>query len=314
MIQHFSSLIKPPRLRPGQTVGLVAPAGYPKEAARIDAAVARIAALGFVVRPGRFLGARHGYFAGTDAERAADLNEMFADGEIAGIFTLRGGYGSSRLLPLLDYAAIRRHPKFLCGYSDITAILNTITQRTGLVTFHGPIADQPFTPYAVAELEKIAFSPKSPLSLAQPGETEPPNGVTTLVQGKARGRLVGGNLTMLTHLLGTPYMPDLGGAILFLEDVHEAVYRIDRLLTQLWLSGRLAQVAGILFGHFTEGGEAGAVSLDSVLRERCVGLGVPALRGLMIGHIADKATLPLGCLVELDADGQTLTLLEHGVR
>lgn len=317
---HYQPPIKPKRLYSGQTVGLIAPAGQGEDDEQIDAAIETIASLGFQVKPGRFLRARHAYFAGTDAERAADVNAMFVDREVAGIFALRGGYGCSRLLPLLDYEAIRQHPKLLCGYSDVTTILNAITCKAGLITFHGPIADQSYTPYTVAEFQKITLSPRSPVSLAQPpsfspqpGRVQRQNRLTTLMTGKAQGRLVGGNLTLLSHLAGTPYMPDLAGAILFLEDVHEAVYRIDRMLTQLWLSGQLAQVAGIAFGKFTDCARSGGVSLASVLRERCQTLRIPAVCGLMIGHVADMATIPIGCRAELDADKGTLMLLEQAV-
>jgi len=314
-------LIKPPRLMPGQTIGLVAPSSAFDDPEEIRAAQETIESLGFRVKLGQHVFRRHGYLAGTDEERAADLNAMFADPAIDGIFALRGGYGSSRLLPYLAYPQIQQAPKVLLGYSDITALLLAIHVKTGLVTFHGPIANQRFTPYALAEFRKVLCSPDKggqvgapPPFSTQPGQVERVNRVTTIVAGKVHGALVGGNLTLLTHLLGTPYAPDLRGKILFLEDVGETVYRVDRMLTQLWLSGELAQVAGIVFGKFTDCkpaySSAASLPLSDVLEERCRALGIPSMRGLMIGHIDDQTTLPIGCQVELDAAAGALTLVE----
>ena len=323
MITHSQPLIKPRRLEPGQTIGVVAPAYTIDEDDRIEAGIETVESLGFRAKPGSHLFRRHGYFAGTDQERASDLNAMFADPAVAGIVCLRGGYGASRMLPYLDFDLIRRNPKPLVGYSDITTLLNPIQRLTGLVTFHGPIAAQTYTPYTLAQFRRVLQSPEAPILLAEPppfearpGRVERQNRMSTLVTGAARGRLVGGNLTLLAHLAGTPYAPDYAGAILFLEDVKESIYRIDRTLTQLWLAGSLQQVAGIVFGKFTEIPPTTSpfqFSLDQVLAERSQAVGVPAVRGLMIGHVEDQATLPIGCEVELDADARTLTLLEPAV-
>ena len=315
-------LIKPPRLQPGQTIGLVAPSSPFDDSDTIQLAVESITALGFRVKLGQFVQQRNGYLAGSDAERAADLNAMFADPAVHGMIALRGGYGASRLLPLLDYALIQRNPKVLLGYSDITALLLAIHQQTGLVTFHGPVGDHDFTPYTLAEFNKVLCTPQVPVGLGAPptgeaGRVPRTNRVVTIVPGTVRGALVGGNLALLTHLLGTPYFPDLAGKLLFLEDVAEAVYRLDRMLTQLWLAGQLAQVAGIVFGKFTDCaakyGSSTSRTLEEVLVERCHQLNIPALRGLMVGHVPEQTTLPIGCLAELDAAAGTLTLLEAGV-
>ena len=313
--------MKPRSIQVGQTVGLIAPASPLDGREQIDIVIETVASLGFKVKPGRSLYARHGYLAGTDEERAADLNAMFADPEVDGIMVLRGGYGSSRLLPLVDFDVIRQHPKVICGYSDLTALLNGITQKTGLITFHGPIANQAFTPYSLAEFKKVLYSstPDMLIGALPPfatgkGQVDRLNRITTLTPGKARGRLVGGNLTLLTHLIGTPYMPDLAGKILFLEDVNEAVYRIDRMLTQLWLGGYLAEIEGIVLGKFTDCGPSHSLvtgfTLMEVLRERCEMFGIPVVHGLMIGHVPDMTTVPIGCLAELDADNGLLKLLE----
>jgi muramoyltetrapeptide carboxypeptidase len=317
-------LIRPRRLAPGQTIGIVAPSAAPNEPERIRFAVETVESLGFKVRPGPHLYDREGYLAGADAARADDLNAMFADDSVDAIWCVRGGYGASRILPALDYALMQRRPKPLIGYSDITALHMAIHRHAGLVTFHGPVAFRAFTPYTLGELKRVLWTTETPARLGGPppferteGRVDWDNRVTTLQPGKARGRLLGGNLCLMSHLVGTPYLPDLRGAILFLEDIEEAYYRIDRMLTQLWLSGALAGLAGMAFGKFT-GCEPSAFflqnrPLEDILAERGRALGIPAVSGLMIGHIEDQTTLPVGCLAELDADAGTLTLLEPGV-
>jgi muramoyltetrapeptide carboxypeptidase len=303
---------------------MVAPSAAPNEPERIRFAIDTIESLGFKVKPGAHLYDRDGYLAGSDAARAADLNAMFADDGVDAIWCVRGGYGASRILPALDYALMQRKPKALIGYSDITALHVAIHRHAGLVTFHGPVAFRAFTPYSLGELKRVLWTGETPVRLGGPppferaeGRVDWENRVATLVPGTARGRLLGGNLCLMSHLCGTPYFPDLRGAILFLEDVEEAYYRIDRMLTQLWLSGALAGVAGVAFGKFTNCNSSPFFlqnrPLDDILAERCRALGVPAVSGIMVGHIEDQTTLPVGCLAELDADAGTLTLLEPGV-
>ena len=303
---------------------MVAPSAAPNEPERIRFAIDTVESLGFKVKPGAHLFDREGYLAGADAARAAHLNAMFADDGVDAIWCVRGGYGASRILPALDYALMQRKPKALIGYSDITALHVAIHRHAGLVTFHGPVAFRAFTPYSLGELKRVLWTAETPVRLGGPppferaeGRVDWENRVATLVPGKARGRLLGGNLCLMSHLCGTPYFPDLRGAILFLEDVEEAYYRIDRMLTQLWLSGALAGVAGVAFGKFTNCNPSPFFlqnrPLDDILAERCRDLGVPAVSGIMVGHIEDQTTLPVGCLAELDADAGTLTLLEPGV-
>jgi len=303
---------------------MVAPSAAPNEPERIRFAIDTVESLGFKVKPGAHLYDRDGYLAGADAARAADLNAMFADDGVDAIWCVRGGYGASRILPALDYALMQQKPKALIGYSDITALHMAIHRHAGLVTFHGPVAFRAFTPYSLGELKRVLWTGETPVRLGGPppfdrteGRVDWENRVATLVPGKARGRLLGGNLCLMSHLCGTPYFPDLRGAILFLEDVEEAYYRIDRMLTQLWLSGALAGVAGVAFGKFTSCDPSPFFlqnrPLEDILAERCRALGVPAVSGIMLGHIEDQTTLPVGCLAELDADEGTLTLLEPGV-
>ncbi|HSL52409.1 MAG TPA: LD-carboxypeptidase [Candidatus Deferrimicrobiaceae bacterium] len=318
------ALLRPRRLAPGQTIGMVAPSSAPNEPERIRFAIDTVESLGFKVKPGAHLYDRDGYLAGADAARAADLNAMFADEGVDAIWCVRGGYGASRILPALDYALMQRRPKALIGYSDITALHMAIHRHAGLVTFHGPVALRAFTPYSLGELKRVLWTGETPTRLGGPppferaeGRVDWDNRVATLVPGRARGRLLGGNLCLLAHLCGTPYFPDLRGAILFLEDVEEAYYRIDRMLTQLWLSGALAGIAGVAFGKFTNCDPSPFFlqnrPIEDILGERCRALGVPAVSGIMVGHIEDQTTLPVGCLAELDADAGTLTLLEPGV-
>ncbi len=317
-------LLRPPRLSPGQTIGLVGPSSAPNEPEHIRFAIEMIESLGFRVRPGAHLFDRDGYFAGVDAARAADVNAMFADDGIAAVWCVRGGYGASRILPMLDYDRMRRRPKALIGYSDITALHMALHTQVGLVSFHGPVAWRPLTPYTLGAWKHVLCETTVPVRVGAPppierreGHIDLTNRVTTLVPGVARGRLVGGNLCLMAHLTGTRYAPDLRGAILFLEDIDEPYYRIDRFLTQLWLSGSLDGVAGVAFGKFTRCEPSASFVqnrvLGDILAERCRALGVPGVSGLMIGHVDDQTTLPIGCLAELDAGAGTLTLLEPGV-
>ncbi len=314
--------LKPKRLKQGQRIGIVAPASSVPEFDQITMAKDIVASLGFEPVEAEHLYARTNYLAGDDRDRAADVNAMFADDSVDAIFCLRGGYGTTRILPYLDYDLIQANPKVVLGYSDITGLNNAITTKTGLVTFHGPVALQNFTEYTLDEYRKVLVEPTkntviaaAPPFEARPGFIDKTNRILTITGGKARGRLVGGNLTLLTSINGTPFEPDYDGAILFLEDVDEAPYRVDRMLTELWLSGHLQKVAGVALGKFTESGGYGGneFSLEDVFRMRFEPLGVPTVRGLMIGHVEDQTTVPIGIEAELDADAGNITLLEAAV-
>lgn len=316
------AVTRPARLRQGQRIGIIAPASSVPEFDQITMAGEIITSLGFEPVEGKNLHARTHYLAGDDRGRAADVNAMFADNSVDAIFCLRGGYGTTRMLPYLDYDVIRDNPKVIIGYSDITGLINAITVKTGLVTFHGPIALQNFTDYTLNEYRKVLVepTPTAVIGAAPPFETragliDKTNRILTITGGKARGRLVGGNLTLLASINGTPYEPDYEGAILFLEDVDEAPYRVDRMLTELWLSGHLQKVAGVALGKFTDADGYGGneFSLEDVFRMRFESLGVPTVRGLMIGHVEDQTTVPIGIEAELDADKGNIRLLEAAV-
>ena len=315
--QRPRAIVKPKRLAEGDTVGLVLPASLTMESDNIQLAKEQLEAIGLKVAIGAHAYDRHGYFAGTDRDRADDLNRMFADDRIAGIVCYTGGWGSPRVLPYLDYALIARKPKVLLGYSDITALLNAIHQRTGLVTFHGPVGGSTIEPYSLENLRRVVMSPEPAGLLAPPPKkatelVDRTNRVVRLHPGKATGRLAGGNLTLLAALMGTPYEIETDGKIVFAEDVREEVYSVDRMLTQLALGGKFARMAGFAFGRCTDC-KATTVSLEDVLRDRFGAGPAPAVAGLSFGHIEQKLTLPIGVLARLDADAGTLELTEGAV-
>ena len=314
-------LLKPPRLEAGSTVGLVAPAGVVPDSFDVRLAQEAMAALGLKTKRGRHVMSRHGYFAGRDRDRTADLMAMFTDPDVDGIVALRGGWGAARLLDALDFDVIRQHPKIFIGYSDITALLLAIYARTGLVTFHGPDGLSAWSRFTADGFRRVLIGGEAVTMQNPPrdgsGLIQLEDRVRTITPGKARGRLVGGNLTILTSLLGTPYLPSFDGHILFVEDIGEGIYRIDRMLTQLRLAGVLGQIAGFVFGKCTRcnpESDYGSFTLAEVIDGHIQPLGIPAWQGAMIGHIEDKYTLPLGVEAEIDAGAGTITLLEPAVR
>ncbi|WP_338467441.1 LD-carboxypeptidase [Novosphingobium sp. ZN18A2] len=300
----------PPRLRKGDVVGLVEPAGFTEGPPVLDYVKHTIEGMGLVPRFGAHVGERFGYLAGTDADRAADIDAMFSDPDVRAIMAVRGGWGSARILPLLDWDAIRANPKLLIGFSDVTALHLAIAARAHFPTIHGPVGLSSWPKVSWESFWRMAFSGETPtLPLAREGEP-----VTTLGRGNATGRLLGGNLSVLTTMGGSPWLPDFEGAILFLEDVGEAPYRIDRMLNQLSLAGVLGKVSGVIFGECTrcvadEPDYAGFTVAD-LMDQYIVPLGVPALAGANIGHVRGQVCLPSGGMVELDADAATLRLIE----
>ena len=291
----------PPLLAAGSHVALVSPAGPFSNDAELERAKNNVKRFGWEPVVMTNARARDGYLAGTDDQRARDLNNAINDKDIQAIWCLRGGYGAMRILRALDYQALKRNPKALIGYSDVTALHAAWGRFANLVSFHGPTARQAIPPFAAESLQRAVARGEDPC-----GEMAK---ARTLVGGKAHGTLVGGNLALLTALIGTPYSPDYSGAILVIEDVNEAHYRIDRMLMTLALSGALAGVAGIVFGRFTDipkefGDEDW--SLDRVLADTATRVGVPCVSGAPFGHIDDQWTIPLGARAELDADARTL--------
>lgn len=308
------ALLRPPVLRPGDRLGLVLPAGLEFEPSRIDLARRQLEALGFEVQVGQHARRRVGSLAGTDAERADDLNAMFADESIRGVICHRGGWGTPRILPRLDFDLIRRHPKVLIGFSDITALLNAVHQETGLVTFHGPNGATALRPYTLDGFRRAVMSTEPLGTLANPAkrDDELVNRSWPLVTfrgGRATGPLVGGNLTLIAASMGTPWEIETEGRILLLEDVREELYRIDRMLTQLALGGKFDRVAGVAFGTCNDcpRGSGPTFSLEEILEHHFANRGVPVVSGLAFGHVREMMTLPLGLEATLDADAGTLT-------
>ena len=315
-----SKMLKPKRLRPGDTVGIIAPAsGVAPET--WDRAVRNIESLGFKARIGKNARGRLSFLSATDKERLEDLHWAFSDPEISAVWCVRGGGGAPRLLPDVDFALIRKNPKIFIGFSDITALHVAIHQRTGLVTFHGPVASSEYSDYTRKHVMSVlcepSATPRVDVSEFNAARDSAYFRTETLRKGKARGRLIGGNLALLTAIAGTPYaLGDLKGRLLFIEDVNEPAYRVDRMLTQLRQSCDLRDVAGIALGIFDEGGATPAKTAQPVLdvfRDRLGDLGVPMVYGLSFGHIRDNLTLPYGVQAELDADNATLTYLEPAV-
>jgi len=314
-------LVRPPKLIPGNRVGLVAPAGPLLERDDLTRAEALCRALGYEPVLGKSTHARHGYLAGTDDERLSDLNQALQDPSINAVWCIRGGYGSIRLLERVDYVAMARHPKALIGYSDITTLLNAVTRLTGVVTFHGPVARASMPAFSRWHFERVLTRAEAPGRLGR--IPEPPtvlvpqeNRIVTLRGGVAEGPVVGGNLTLLQCLIGTPYFPELAGAILFLEDRGEELYRVDRMLAHLRLIGALRRLAGVMIGRFTgleRSGEDRALGFDEVLETYFAPLGIPVAYGFPVGHIDEQWTLPLGVQARLDADAGELDLLEPAV-
>jgi muramoyltetrapeptide carboxypeptidase len=312
---------KPPRLRPGDVVGLVAPAGFSDDLEELEQIKGTIAGMGLVPKVGEHVLTRYGYLAGTDVQRAADLNAMYADKDVRAVFAVHGGWGSARILPHLDWKTIRANPKLLIGFSDVTALHLAFAAQAGFPTIHAPNAANGWQEQTWNSFWSLAFQGGTPLLL------NPDPGPDTLLQerwrtatirgGKASGRLLGGNLSVLAALVGTPYLPDFSGAILFIEDTGEAEYRIDRMLTQLGQAGILRRVAGVVFGQCTgchiDVPDYSGFTLPQVLAQHLVPLGVPAFSGALIGHIANQFALPVGVRAEIDAGAGSIRILEPAV-
>ncbi len=304
MIPALLSLTLPPRLDAGARVALVAPSGPLRDESELEQARSNVQAFGWEPVSGPNVLSRHGYFAGDDRVRLADLLAALQDPKIDGIWCVRGGYGATRLLPDLPIETIRANPKALIGYSDITA-LHAAWQRAGLVSFHAPTARAEITTFSRSSFAAVMNRDEQMFSAQQMPDA------STLVRGTARGRLAGGNLALAASLCGTPWAIDFRDAIVVLEDINEATYRLERMLLQLRLAGAFEGCRGLVLGHFTDcppESDDGARSLHALALECAELLEVPAVLGAPVGHIADQWTLPLGMLATLDATACTLEL------
>ena len=318
--QPAAGLLRAPRLKPGDTIALINPSGAIYEREPYTVATESLQALGFKVREAPNLRARYGHFAGTDRQRADDVNAMFADATVHGILAMTGGSGGNRMLPLLDYELIRRNPKVLGGFSDITALINAVHAKTGLVTFHSPVADSEWNTFSVDHFKRAVVAGEA-MTLKNPQDDDgvlvaKTGRITTIRAGTARGPLVGGNLTVLMSMAGSTYWPSFKGAILLLEDVNEFIYRVDRMLSTLKNAGVFDALAGVVLGAFTNcepGDGFGTLTLDEVFDDYFKGLGIPVYRGAQFGHIKKKFTLPIGLPVEMDAGAGTMRFLSAAV-
>jgi len=294
-------LVKPPRLVPGDTIGVVAPAG-PFEKEKFLQGVAVLESMGFRVAFDDEIFGKHGYLAGTDDQRAGRVNRLFADKSIKAIICARGGFGAMRTLALIDYEAVQSNPKIFIGYSDISALLSVLYKRCGLVTFHGPMIS------TLADTDKLT---KDALLTALASDTmlklAPKKGLV-IRPGLASGPVVGGNLTTLCHLVGTPCEPELKGRILLLEDKGEAAYRIDRMLSQMKLAGCFEDLAGLILGSFEDCGDMAEIC--RIAKEIFGGDDIPVLSGFDCGHGKANITIPLGLEATLDTDRQQLIFHE----
>ena len=312
--------IKPKRLEVGDTVALISPASATALRVDIEIVSESLEALGLVVKLSDHLLDRYGYLAGADVDRAADVNSQFADSDVSGIVAVRGGWGCARILPLLDFETIRKNPKVLIGYSDITALLLPVYAKTGLVTFHGPRGLGPWHPFTVDYFKRVlmdgeAVVMSNPRNIGD-GLTQVTDRVQTIFPGKAQGRLIGGNLTVLSAIVGSSYLPSCEGAILFLEDIGEDIYRVDRMLTQLKLAGILEQISGFIFGKCTDcspGQGYGSLTMEQLFDDHIKPLRIPSWHGAMIGHIPRQFVLPEGIAAEINSEEGSIRLLEPAV-
>ena len=317
-----ATIIKPRRLEAGAGVGLISPASATFVREDLEIVIEAMQALGLVTHLAPHLLDRYGYLAGKDADRAADINQFFADPAIAALLPIQGGWGCSRVLPYLDYDLIRQNPKILVGFSDVTALLLGIHAQTGLVTFHGPNGLSSWRTEQVESFRQVLFAGE-PVTLVNPSDPDDAdrlmpvnNRIRTITPGRATGKLLGGNLSVLSAMIGSAYEPDWQETILFVEDIGESIYRIDRLLTHLKLAGVLKQLAGFVFGQCIDcspDAEYGSLTLEEVLTDHIGPLNVPAWSGAYIGHLEIIWTVPLGVEVAIDASIGQIQLLEPAV-
>jgi len=305
----------------GQTVGIISPSAASADRMEYTFAKEAMEAMGLKVKVGSNFKNRFGHLAGTDEERAADFNAMFADPEVKAIICLRGGSGAARILPLLDYEQVKANPKPLLGYSDITALHCALQSQTGLISFHGPNGSGSWNSFHANQFQQLFFEQKllSFKNEVTKGDdlVAKGNRIQTLTKGTVEGKILGGNLTVLTALSGSIYYPDFQDAILFIEDVGEDPYRIDRMMSTLKLNGTLGKIKGFVFGQCSDckpGSGYGAFTVDQIMDQYIIPLNIPAYIGAMIGHISKQFIIPVGARVRLNADQGSITLLEKVFR
>ncbi|UBZ07526.1 LD-carboxypeptidase [Salegentibacter mishustinae] len=318
-----NSVIIPEGLKEGDTVGVVSPSSAIFETEPYEIAKENLEAMGLKVKFGKFVKSRYGHLAGTDEERAGELNEMFGDENIQAVMALRGGSGAARILDKLDYETIKNNPKIFIGYSDITALHLAIYEKTGLVTFHGPLAVSTWNAFSFDYFKRLLFE-KEKITFTNPTDkgdnlVQIENRIRTIREGEANGRLIGGNLSVLTGIMGSEYFPsNWEGNILYLEDIGEQIYAVDRMMSQLQLGGVLNKISGFVFGKCTScnpgGSGYGSLTMEEVIDHYIKPLNIPAFSGAMIGHIDDNVTIPNGLKAKINATKGSIELLENPVK
>jgi len=299
-----TAAVWPPPLTRGSRVALVSPSGPVRSPDDIARSEENARALGWIPVATANAGKKSGYFAGTDPERVEDLNAALRDETIDALWCIRGGYGAMRILSEIDYPALIRKPKALIGYSDITALHAALACRCELVSFHGPTARGNHSSFSRESFVRAVVHQTDSCGTWVPART--------LTSGQANGKLAGGNLALVASLVGTPFEINLDGAILLVEDINEAVYRVDRMMQQLLLSGALDNCVAIAAGDFTlpaDDTDATERPVDDVFSEISHRLGIPCIAGLPFGHVEDQWTIPLGAMANLDADAKSLNVL-----
>lgn len=317
---QVKTILKGKVLKAGDTIGIITPASALGDEQAITITKEVLEYFGFRVKEGKYIRARYGNLAGTDEQRLEDLHGMFADPEVQGILCIRGGSGASRLLAKIDYKLIADHPKALIGYSDITALIMAFQAKVGLVTFHGPVGTSNWSNF-VAKTFTDQFIDNKLVTFSNPEKKEDTivqykDRINTITPGIAQGKLLGGNLTLISGLCGSPYLPDFKDSILFLEEVNESPEKVDRMFCQLRNAGILDQIKGFVFGKCTDcspSGGYGSLNLDQILNDYIKPLGIPSYAGAVIGHINDQFLLPVGVKVKLNADKGTIEILEKAL-
>jgi len=314
-------IIKPQALVKGDTIGLITPGSYIDDDG-LKKAINNIENLGFKVKLSENIRKKRGYTAGTKQERINDLHNMFSDPEIKGIWAARGGYGSTGLLPLINFDIIKNNPKVFIGFSDITALHLAIFKKTGLVTFHGPVASSNFTSYTKKYIERMITSADIPPKIIPSAENDKISldneffKLKTHNSGVAEGRLIGGNLSLMASLVGTEWEMDFDNKLLFIEDIGEAPYRIDRMLIQLDQNRNLNRANGLIFGVFEDSNKPKdelSLTLEETFIDNTIDVDIPSAYGFSFGHIDNQFTLPYGIMAKMNAENRTIEFLESAV-
>jgi len=319
-VNLLAPILKGSVLKAGDTIGIITPASALGNEETITTTKEVLQYFGFKVKEGKYIRERYGNLAGTDDQRLADLHDMFADKSVQGILCIRGGSGASRLLGRIDYDLIARNPKVLLGYSDITALIMALYAKIGLVTFHGPVGASTWSNF-VAKTFTDQFIDNKLVTFSNPvnkGESivQYKDRISTINPGIVEGKLLGGNLTLISGLCGSPYLPDFKDSILFLEEINESPEKVDRMFCQLMNAGILKQIKGFVFGKCTDCSPSagyGSLNLDQILRDYIKPLGIPSYSGAVIGHIDNQFLLPVGVKVRMDADKGTIEFLEKAL-